>query len=96
MNAGIQPFRIEIHQSDVGYLHDRPANARRSGEPPGVGCSHGVPLDHLTELAKYWRTRYDWRVGEARTEFPRSKHFPAMEGPTQLVADLRAFFGPLQ
>ena len=30
------------------------------------------------------------------TEFPRGKHFPAMEAPTQLAADLQAFFGRLQ
>jgi pimeloyl-ACP methyl ester carboxylesterase len=29
------------------------------------------------------------------TEFPRGRHFPAMEAPLQLAADLRAFFGPL-
>jgi pimeloyl-ACP methyl ester carboxylesterase len=29
------------------------------------------------------------------TEFERGKHFPAMEAPTQLAADLHAFFGPL-
>jgi epoxide hydrolase len=30
------------------------------------------------------------------TEFSRGKHFPAMEAPADLAADLRAFFGPLQ
>jgi epoxide hydrolase len=30
------------------------------------------------------------------TEFPRGKHFPAMEAAAELAADLRAFFGPLQ
>jgi epoxide hydrolase len=30
------------------------------------------------------------------TEYPRGQHFPAMEAPAQLAADLRAFFGPLQ
>jgi epoxide hydrolase len=30
------------------------------------------------------------------TEFGRGRHFPAMEAPAQLAADLRAFFGPLQ
>jgi pimeloyl-ACP methyl ester carboxylesterase len=30
------------------------------------------------------------------TEFARGKHFPAMEAPADLAADLRAFFGPLQ
>jgi pimeloyl-ACP methyl ester carboxylesterase len=29
------------------------------------------------------------------TEFPRGKHFPAMEAPAELAADLRDFFGPL-
>ncbi|MGI5485748.1 epoxide hydrolase family protein [Microtetraspora malaysiensis] len=29
------------------------------------------------------------------TEFERGKHFPAMEAPAQLAADLQAFFGPL-
>jgi hypothetical protein len=30
------------------------------------------------------------------TEFGRGQHFPAMEAPAQLAADLQAFFGPLQ
>ncbi len=29
-------------------------------------------------------------------EFERGRHFPAMEAPAQLAADLQAFFGPLQ
>jgi pimeloyl-ACP methyl ester carboxylesterase len=30
------------------------------------------------------------------TEFERGKHFPAMEAPTELARDLRAFFAPLR
>ena len=30
------------------------------------------------------------------TEFQRGQHFPAMEAPAQLAADLQAFFGPLR
>jgi pimeloyl-ACP methyl ester carboxylesterase len=30
------------------------------------------------------------------TEFKRGKHFPAMEAPAQLAADLRTFFAPLR
>jgi pimeloyl-ACP methyl ester carboxylesterase len=30
------------------------------------------------------------------TEFQHGRHFPAMEAPAQLAADLQAFFGPLQ
>jgi hypothetical protein len=29
-------------------------------------------------------------------EWARGKHFPAMEAPAQLAADLQAFFGPPQ
>ena len=29
------------------------------------------------------------------TEFPHAKHFPAMEAPADLAADLQAFFAPL-
>ena len=221
MSDAIQPFRIEIPQADVDYLHERLVSARWPGELPGTGWPRGVPLDYLTDLAGYWRTGYDWRAAEAKlnsypqfiteidgqrihflhvtsaqpgakplmlthgypssvaeflylieplvtpptgqafhlvvpslpgygfstplsgtgwamgrtarawaelmrrlgyqryglhggdvgagvsgmvaaldgahwTEFPRGQHFPAMEAPAQLAADLRAFFGPLQ
>jgi epoxide hydrolase len=66
MSDGIRPFRIEIPQADLDYLHDRLANARWPGELPGVGWDRGVPLDYLKELAGYWRTQYDWRAAEAR------------------------------
>ncbi|MDF5757345.1 epoxide hydrolase family protein [Spongiactinospora sp. TRM90649] len=35
-------------------------------------------------------------AGAHWTEFRRGKHFPAMEAPAELAADLRAFFGPLK
>lgn len=34
-------------------------------------------------------------AGAHWTEFRRGRHFPAMEAPADLAADLRAFFGPL-
>ena len=60
------PFRIDIPQADLDHLHRRLADARWPGELPGVGWSRGVPLDHLVELAGYWRTGYDWRAEEAK------------------------------
>ena len=66
MSDDARPFRIEIPQADVDYLHDRLTNARWPGELPGVEWSRGVPLGYLTELAEYWRTQYDWRAAEAR------------------------------
>ncbi|HEU4542869.1 MAG TPA: epoxide hydrolase [Jiangellaceae bacterium] len=62
----IHPFRIEIPQSDLDYLHHRLAEARWPGELPGVGWTRGVPLGYLKELAEYWGSRYDWRGEEAK------------------------------
>src|SRR5690348_11310484 len=72
MSDGIQPFRVEIDQADVDYLHDRLDRARWPGELPGAGWSRGVPLAWLKELAGYWRTGYDWRASEARlNQYPQ-------------------------
>jgi pimeloyl-ACP methyl ester carboxylesterase len=66
VSDSIRPFRIDIPQADVDYLHDRLASARWPGELPGAGWTRGVPLAYLKELAGYWRTGYDWRAAEAR------------------------------
>ena len=66
MSDAIEPFRIEIPQAEIDYLHDRLASARWPGELPGTGWERGVPPDYLTELAGYWRTGYDWRAAEAQ------------------------------
>jgi len=66
MSDAIRPFRIEIPQADLDYLHGRLANARWPGELPGVGWERGVPLGYLMELADYWSTSYDWRAAEAQ------------------------------
>ena len=72
MSNGIRPFRIEIPQADVDYLHDRLASARWPGELPGVGWSRGMPLVDLKELAGYWRHQYDWRSSEAQlNQYPQ-------------------------
>ncbi|MEN3307310.1 MAG: epoxide hydrolase [Micromonosporaceae bacterium] len=66
MSEDVRPFRIDIPEADLRYLHDRLATARWSGELPGVGWTRGMALGHLRELAEYWRTGYDWRAQEAR------------------------------
>jgi pimeloyl-ACP methyl ester carboxylesterase len=72
MSNSIRPFRIEIPQADVDYLHDRLATARWPGELPGVGWSRGMPLGDLRELAGYWRHQYDWRSAEAQlNQYPQ-------------------------
>jgi hypothetical protein len=72
MSDRIDPFRIDIPQADLDDLNHRLAAARWPGELPGVGWTRGVPVDHLRELAEYWRTQFDWRAQEARlNEFPQ-------------------------
>jgi epoxide hydrolase len=66
MSDEIHPFRIEIPEADLDYLHSRLAGARWPGELPDVGWARGVPLGYLKELAEYWRTRHDWRAQEAK------------------------------
>ncbi|HMQ55034.1 MAG TPA: epoxide hydrolase, partial [Anaerolineae bacterium] len=68
----IQPFTIQIPQTDLDDLQERLARTRWSNELPGVGWSRGVPLSYLQELAEYWRTSYDWRKHEAElNKFPQ-------------------------
>ena len=64
----IRLFRIEIPESDLDDLRDRLTRTRWPDELPGVGDGYGVPLDHVKELAEYWRTGYDWRAWEARLD----------------------------
>lgn len=65
MSTAIEPFTIQVPQSEVAGLQRRLADARWPAELPGVGWSRGVPVDYLMDLAGYWRTGYDWRAAEA-------------------------------
>lgn len=72
MNDHVRQFRIDIPQSDLDDLHDRLARTRWADQLPGDGWSRGVALDHLKDLAEYWRTGYDWRAHEAAlNQFPQ-------------------------
>ena len=68
----IQPFTIDIPQTELDDLHDRLARTRWPDELPGVGWDYGVPLGYVRELAAYWRDSYDWRDWEAKLNiFPQ-------------------------
>ena len=71
-NTEVQPFRVDIPDTDLDDLHDRLARTRWPDELPGAGWAYGVPLGYLRELAEYWRGGYDWRAQEARlNQFPQ-------------------------
>ncbi|WP_035953096.1 epoxide hydrolase family protein [Parafrankia sp. EUN1f] len=61
----IEPFRIDVPQSDLDDLHARLDRTRWPDELPGVGDEFGVALGRVRELADHWRHRYDWRAAEA-------------------------------
>lgn len=62
----MRPFRIAVPQADIDDLHRRLDATRWPDEVPGTGWDRGVPLSYLRELARYWRTGFDWRAAEAR------------------------------
>jgi pimeloyl-ACP methyl ester carboxylesterase len=61
----VNPFRIDIPQSQLDDLHDRLDRTRWPDELPGVGTAYGAPLARIKALAEHWRTAYDWRRHEA-------------------------------
>jgi pimeloyl-ACP methyl ester carboxylesterase len=61
------------------------------GTPPAV--PQGVAVFGADETV---RKLIPAPAGAHWTEFPRGRHFPAMEAPAQLAADLQAFFRPLR
>jgi len=68
----MRPFRIDIPEEALADLRSRLTNTRWPAQPAGTGWERGVPVDHLRDLAEYWRTGYDWRAAEARlNRFPQ-------------------------
>lgn len=62
----IEPFRLDVPQTDLDDLYDRLTRTRWPGPPPSAGWAYGVDPDFLRDLVTYWRTGYDWRAHEAR------------------------------
>jgi pimeloyl-ACP methyl ester carboxylesterase len=65
-NEAIRPFRINIPEADIADLRQRLAATRWPEKQTVADDSQGVPLATLQDLARYWRTDYDWRKVEAR------------------------------
>lgn len=77
MTTRIQPFEIDVPQSDVDDLRRRLADTRWPDELSGVGWSYGIPTSYVRELAEYWDTTFDWKAHEAR-----------LNGYPQFLADI--------
>ncbi|MFI5783437.1 epoxide hydrolase family protein [Nocardia sp. NPDC051570] len=62
--TSIEPFRIDIPDSEIDDLRARLGATRWPAELPGVGWDYGIPTGYVRALAEYWRTGYDWRRHE--------------------------------
>ena len=71
-------------------LYDQ-AHSSDWGAPPAV--PQGFAIFGADETVRKLVPAPD---GAHWTEFPHGRHFPAMEAPAQLAADVQAFFTPLQ
>src|SRR6266481_4951052 len=64
--AGILPFRVDMPEEAIADLQRRVAAARRPSKELVGDRSQGVQLATIQELARYWRSEYNWRACEAR------------------------------
>jgi pimeloyl-ACP methyl ester carboxylesterase len=68
----IEPFKINVPQSEIDDLHARLANTRWAPELDNDDWSYGVNGTYLRELVSYWQNEFDWHAQEARmNEFPQ-------------------------
>ena len=64
--TAISPFTIETPEADLEDLRARLRATRWPEKEPVEDHSHGVRLDTMQKLARYWLNDYDWRKCEAR------------------------------
>jgi pimeloyl-ACP methyl ester carboxylesterase len=69
----IQPFHIEVLQSDLDDLKHRLAQTRWPDEPVDAAWAYGTNRSYLQELLTYWQSQFDWRTVEKRLN--RWKHY---------------------
>jgi pimeloyl-ACP methyl ester carboxylesterase len=62
----IEPFRIDVPESEIEELRRRLHETRWPDELPGSGWDYGVPLAFMRGLVEYWQGGYDWRRQEER------------------------------
>ena len=66
MTSEVEPFRIEIAESELDDLRDRLRRTRWPERETVDDWSQGIPVDFTQALCRYWADSYDWRATEAR------------------------------
>jgi pimeloyl-ACP methyl ester carboxylesterase len=64
--TGVRPFQVDVPQEKVDDLRRRIDAARLPSKELVDDRSQGVQLATIQELARYWKTDYDWRKAEAK------------------------------
>ncbi|MET0794340.1 MAG: epoxide hydrolase [Polyangiaceae bacterium] len=64
--TAIRSFQADVPEAELAELRRRISQTRWPERKTVTDQSHGVPLELLHELARYWVTEYDWRWGEAK------------------------------
>ena len=66
MAMKIEPFKINVPQSEVESLRTRLVNTRWAPELDNNDWSYGVNGTYLRELVTYWQDHFDWRAQEEK------------------------------
>jgi pimeloyl-ACP methyl ester carboxylesterase len=64
--TGVRPFQVDVPQEKLDELRRRIDAARLPSKELVDDRSQGVQLATIQELARYWKTDYDWRKAEAK------------------------------
>src|SRR5690349_18122221 len=64
--TAIRPFRVEVPDASLTEMRRRIEATNWPDKEPVTDFSQGVPLATMQKLARYWATKYDWRMVEAR------------------------------
>jgi pimeloyl-ACP methyl ester carboxylesterase len=64
--TGVRPFQVDVPQDKLDELRRRIDAARLPSKELVNDRSQGVQLATIQELARYWKTDYDWRKAEAK------------------------------
>lgn len=65
-DTSIRPFQFEASDEALADLRSRIAATKWPGREPVEDGSHGVQLQTIQKLARYWANDYDWRKAEAK------------------------------
>jgi pimeloyl-ACP methyl ester carboxylesterase len=64
--TGVRPFQVDVPEEKLDELRRRIDAARLPSKELVDDRSQGVQLATIQELARYWKTDYDWRKAEAK------------------------------